>query len=118
MKKKIYHITTPAAWQAAQQAGEYRADSLETEGFIHCSRFEQVTPTAGRHYAGQRGLVVLELDEAALGNTVKYEMAPIGELFPHIYGPIPVKVVLSVAPLILGPDGVFSFPMHLDDHEA
>ena len=30
----IYHITSSQAWQQAKQRGDYRADSLESEGFI------------------------------------------------------------------------------------
>jgi uncharacterized protein (DUF952 family) len=111
--KKIYHITTRLAWEHAQEIREYQDDSLQDVGFIHCSLFEQVSPTAKRYFNGQTGLIVLEIDEASLGNTVKYEMAAIGEMFPHIYGPLPVKSVIRVFPLILGPDGVYSWPVEL-----
>ena len=112
---KIYHIISQADWFKASEAGVYRPESLEREGFIHFSKFEQVSATAGRYYNGRRDLLVLEVDEAALGNTVKYEMAPIGEEFPHVYQALPVSLVQRVAPLILGPDGVYSWPIHLDN---
>ena len=35
------HITARTAWDAALGAGIYEADSLSTEGFIHCSTAEQ-----------------------------------------------------------------------------
>ncbi|MCA1553563.1 MAG: DUF952 domain-containing protein [Chloroflexi bacterium] len=41
-RKHLYHITTRAAWQRAQRVGVYRAASLRTEGFIHCSGPTQV----------------------------------------------------------------------------
>ena len=34
---RLYHITTQSDWQAAQKAGDYRADTLASQGFIHCS---------------------------------------------------------------------------------
>ncbi len=105
----IYHITRPSAWLAAQEMGEYRDESLAAAGFIHCSTFEQVSATAKRYYDGQSGLILLEIDEAFLGNTVKYEMAAIGQLFPHCYRPIPVEAVVQIYPLIQGPDGEFSW---------
>ncbi|MBS1122830.1 MAG: hypothetical protein H6Q90_5058, partial [Deltaproteobacteria bacterium] len=37
MTPPVFHITTRAAWAAAQHAGEYRAASLGAEGFIHLS---------------------------------------------------------------------------------
>ena len=51
--------------------------------------------------------------EIVPGDTVKYEMAAIGEEFPHVYGLIPVPSVIRVSPLILGPDGEFSWPVKL-----
>ena len=33
----IYHITSRSTAQAAQQAGEYRSESLAQQGFIHFS---------------------------------------------------------------------------------
>jgi uncharacterized protein (DUF952 family) len=62
----ILHICSLEDWQAAQAAGEYRADSLEAEGFIHCSRPEQILGVANRYYAGstdgKRDLLLLCID--------------------------------------------------------
>ncbi len=38
----IYHILPLADWKAAKKAGDYRPASLESQGFIHFSRAEQV----------------------------------------------------------------------------
>ena len=40
----IYHLTSRRDWNEAQKSGEYRAESLESEGFIHCSTETQVLP--------------------------------------------------------------------------
>ena len=42
----IYHIIPHTDWITAQKNGEYRAESLDTEGFIHCSTAEQAAPVA------------------------------------------------------------------------
>ncbi len=112
--KLIYHITTEAAWQEALANNAYRDESLRDAGFIHCSAFKQVCPTAKRYFPGRRDLILLEINEASLGNIVKYEMAEIGEKFPHIYGEIPVASVVRISPLILEPDGEFSWPVTLE----
>ena len=49
----LLHIAEPDVWAAALGAGEYRAASLATEGFIHCSSPSQVLTTAARYYAGR-----------------------------------------------------------------
>ena len=58
----IYHITSRSAWNEARNRGDYRAESLETEGFIHCSTQEQIVPVANKYYARQTDLVVLVIE--------------------------------------------------------
>lgn len=94
----LYHITAKLDWQAAQRAGEYRASSLEAEGFIHCSLANQVTATGERYYKGITDLVLLEIDDTRLSSGVRYEPAPTGEEFPHIYGPLNLDAVVRVIP--------------------
>lgn len=91
----IYHITTIKEWEKAKELGEYSAPSLISEGFIHCSLATQVTATAGRYFCGSRDLIVLEMEPEKLDVDVKYELAPIGETFPHVYGPIPVEKITA-----------------------
>ena len=62
----IYHITYQVDWSSALDAGVYTANSLASQGFIHCSTREQVLPVAERCYAGQTGLVLLCIDEEKL----------------------------------------------------
>ncbi len=107
----IYHITTPAAWEPALSMGLYTADSLATEGFIHCSDAAQVAWVANTRFAGRTDLVLLMIDPALLKAEVRYENLEGGEQqFPHVYGPISVGAVLRVAPYRPGPDGQFQPP--------
>ena len=93
----IYHITTAEAWRAAREASVYRAESLDTEGFIHCSTEQQVADTATRYFPGATDLVVLCVDVSLLHGEVRYEdTSGHGQLFPHIYGPIDLVAVRSV----------------------
>lgn len=112
----VYHIATDAAWQAAQASGLYRAESLATEGFIHCSTADQVLPVANRFYGGQPGLVLLAVRAADLGDRLVVE-APAAaddvfaaQQFPHVYGPIPVEAVLAAIPMPPNADGTFGWP--------
>ena len=96
----ILHITTPAAWADAIATGAYTADSLATEGFIHCSEEQQLAWVVQKHFPGRTGLLLLHIDPSRLDAEVKYENLEGGtELFPHIYGPIPVSAVVDVSPL-------------------
>jgi prephenate dehydrogenase len=105
---RIFHITTRGAWDQARTAGRYTADSLQTEGFIHCSQAEQVAWVANTRFRGRTDLVLLHVDEAAVGAEVRRENLEGGtELFPHIYGPLPVSAVINVTPMVPAADGTF-----------
>jgi uncharacterized protein (DUF952 family) len=113
----IFHITTQGEWDEAQAAGQYRAPSLESQGFIHFSTDEQVTRVADAVYAGQTGLIVLCVDAEQVVAPLRYEppdpTIPAhhydGELFPHLYGPLEVDTVVDTVPLGTDDNGKFTF---------
>ncbi|MBA4380387.1 MAG: DUF952 domain-containing protein, partial [Anaerolinea sp.] len=94
----ILHITSRASWLVAQKTGAYTADTLATEGFIHCSTREQVLRVADAFFAGQRGLVLLVVDPRRLRPEVRWEPGADKpeELFPHVYGAINLEAVVKV----------------------
>jgi len=107
----ILHITHRSDWEAAQATGEYRADSLAAEGFIHCSTVGQVLGPANEFYRGQDDLVLLVIDPARLAAELVYEDSyHIGTAFPHIYGPLNLDAVTSVVPFPPLADGTFELP--------
>jgi len=104
----IFHITTQMAWDDAKNSGEYRAASLLTEGFIHCSTLAQVLPVANNFYKEQDGLVLLTIESTLLSSDLKWEApsggtpppgVPEGDPFPHIYGPINLDAVVNISEL-------------------
>jgi uncharacterized protein (DUF952 family) len=99
----IYKILRPLEWTQAQADGVYSGspDDLR-DGFIHFSTAEQVKGTLERHFAGERDLVVLEIDSAVLGDELKWEASRGGALFPHLYGELPLTAVLRQ----LGPEDI------------
>ncbi len=103
----LYHITHPETLAAAEKVGGYRADSLSTEGFTHCSFREQMLKTANRFCRGQKGLRILKIDPARLASEIKLEPADNGELFPHVYGEINLPAILEAMPFEPDPDGEF-----------
>ena len=115
----IFHITSRKAWDEAQGRGDYHAESLATEGFIHCSTLSQVVPVAENFYKGQHGLVLLAVEPALLSSELKWEPpsggtpppgVPQGDSFPHIYGPINLSAVVKVLDLEQSTNGTFILP--------
>ena len=100
----LYHLALASDWQQARQLGEYwistRGQSLEQVGFIHASYVDQLEGTHERFYADLSDLRLLVIDPTRLeanGIEVRPEAASgSGELFPHLYGPLPLDAVCLV----------------------
>jgi len=107
----IYKICTVDEWRAAEHAGVYRGSAVDLrDGFIHFSTAGQAAETAARHFSGQRDLVLLAIDAAALGGRLKWEPSRGGALFPHLYGALPLDAVRGIDPLPLDASGRHVFP--------
>ncbi len=109
----IYRIAEAAHWTEAQQTGSFASPDLAAEGFIHFSERHQVAGVAQRYYRGKTGLTLLVVNESLLpsGTQVKRENTRGGaELFPHVYGPIPLGAVVHSAPFELDSDGSVRWP--------
>jgi uncharacterized protein (DUF952 family) len=89
---KIFKICERAEWTAAGLAGVYRGSDVDVQdGFIHFSTAAQIAETAARHFTGQTDLVVVAVDGDVLGPALKWEPSRDGDLFPHLYGVLPVE---------------------------
>jgi uncharacterized protein (DUF952 family) len=104
---RIYKILTRAEWRTAQEAGRFEGSAVDRhDGYIHFSTAAQAQETARRHFTGQADLVVLEVDADALGAALRWEPSRGGDLFPHLYGPLDVRLVGRVSDAPLGADGI------------
>ncbi|MBS9719278.1 DUF952 domain-containing protein [Tianweitania sp. BSSL-BM11] len=107
----IYKITPRALWQQAEAAGQFTGAPVdEADGFIHFSTAAQVKETAAKHFAGQTDLLLVAIDEAALGEGLRYEPSRGGDLFPHLYAPLPLSAVMWVKLLPINENGTHAFP--------
>ena len=109
--KIIFHICRRDEWYSAIERGMYCGSSQDKkDGYIHFSASNQVIESAAKHRAGQKGLVLLTVDGELLEPSLKWEAARDAELFPHLYGDLPINAVLRAEELPLGPDGLHIFP--------
>jgi uncharacterized protein (DUF952 family) len=81
------------------------------DGYIHLSCASQVAATLDKHFSGLDALVLAAVDLSGLGDSVRWEPSRGGQLFPHIYGLLPVGAVVSVTPLERTPDGKVKLPV-------
>ena len=99
------------------QYDQFRADGLFrgapvdlADGYIHMSTRDQAAETAAKHFAGQDDLVMLMIDLAAYGDSIKWEESRGGALFPHLYGELKMASVAGKVVLRIGDDGLHQFP--------
>jgi len=81
------------------------------DGYIHLSTAAQLQETLDKHFAGQEGLWLAAVDLEALGEAVKWEESRGGQLFPHIYAPLPLEAVIAYSELHYEPDGALRLPV-------
>ena len=107
----IFKIVGHEEWAAACREGAFTGSPDDIrDGFIHLSSAVQVAGTAARHLKGISNLTLVAFDEAALGEKLKWEPSRGGDLFPHLYGPLPTRLALWAKPMPLGADGVPEVP--------
>lgn len=102
-----YKILTSPEMAALEHDGSFAgsADDLR-DGYIHLSTAAQLEATLTKHFAGRTGLHLAAVDLEALDDTIRWD----GE-FPHIYGPLPLDVVIAYGPLDRDEDGRIRTPV-------
>lgn len=104
----IFHLVPSDDWKTYQDAGLYKPETLEEEGFIHCSNGSQVQEVANRYYKGKKNLMLIVIDVASLESDVKLEQAGDSEeKFPHIKGPLNIDAIIDKIKLEPEEDGTF-----------
>lgn len=106
----ILHICTKNTWEEAKKIKLYEGDTLKTQGFIHCSKAEQVIEVANYLFKGRSDLILLVIAEKSVQAEIKYEDAGDGDLYPHIYGPLNIDAVIHVVDFPSNEDGDFELP--------
>ena len=81
-----FSFDRPGRWDVSRGGTEHLAESLASEGFIHCSEdAEQLLRVAERLYGGREDLLALEVEVDRLGSPLKREPSRSGEIYPaHI----------------------------------
>jgi uncharacterized protein (DUF952 family) len=107
----IYHITQASDWEKSKTSQHYSAPSLNSEGFIHASSYQQILHTANKFFKGQQNLLLLGIDPLKLSCQVIYEPGvDDGLLYPHIYGSINKEAVRLILPISYTSEGEFYIP--------
>jgi len=97
MNDHVYKICSREALRDARACGELRPSADDArDGFIHLSSAAQLRATLERHFRGQRSLLLLSVAVERLpAEALRWEPARDGQLFPHLYGALPVSAIVE-----------------------
>ena len=99
MTQTAFKILTADQWASFARDGAFAGAPVDlADGYIHLSAADQVEGTLDKHFSGQSGLVIAEIDLALLGDSVKWEVSRGGAHFPHLYAVLPMAAVVSHRP--------------------
>lgn len=103
----VFKVLAREDWDRARTTGVYNGspDDLR-DGYIHFSAAHQLGATLAKYFRGKTDHLLVAFDVQALGPDLKWEPSRGGDLFPHLYGPLPAALALWQRPLELGADGV------------
>lgn len=92
-----FKVLTTEQWVDFEREGMFHGAPVDhADGYIHMSTADQLDETLAKHFAGQTALVIAEIDLALLGAAVRWEESRGGQLFPHLYGTLPMTAVIRV----------------------
>lgn len=110
----VFKVLEGSEWRHACRSGWFLGSADDRrDGFIHLSARHQLGGTLARHFAGKTGHLLVAYAAEDLGRALRWEPSRGGELFPHLYGPLPTAPALWTKPLPLGDDGVPMLPADL-----
>ena len=102
--KYIYKIIDANEWKIAKDNGSYSGSSKDLkDGYIHFSGEEQVEDTLKKFYQKQKDLILLKVETLHL-NSLVWEQASDGNMFPHLYSSLDATNVVDEFRILLEGD--------------
>ena len=107
-----YKVLTADEMVTLERDGRFAGAQVDiADGYIHLSTVDQLTETVDKHFAGQSDLHVAAVDLGSFGGSLRWEESRNGQLFPHLYGPLPLETVVAYGPLERDEDGRVKLPV-------
>ena len=114
---RIYKVCPTSTWNKAIVNGEFTGAGIDLEdGYIHFSTGDQLKATVELHFRGQKDLCIIAVWSHNLD--IKWEAARNGQLFPHLYGRLPLTEVAVIWNLNLSANGTYEFPPPLSNKQS
>jgi uncharacterized protein (DUF952 family) len=94
-------------WIAASKTGQYLGSNDDVrDGYIHLSAPAQLAGTLVKYFSGCDDLMLVAFAASDLGPKLRWERSRGGQLFPHLYAPLPTALALWQRPLTRDAGGI------------
>ncbi|HEX3077089.1 MAG TPA: DUF952 domain-containing protein [Lachnospiraceae bacterium] len=101
----ILHCMKKKTWEKVKNDVSFGKESLQVEGFLHCSQIEYWWRIAPNFRSVEEELVLLCINTEKLSSEIKWEDGDnCGRSYPHVYGEINMNAVVAVLPFIKDAD--------------
>jgi len=105
----VYKICSKSEWLFAKQKGQFIGTKKDIEDdYIHFSDKTQVERTLDKYFFKQKNLILLKIETLKLDSLV-WEQASDGNVFPHLYSIFNVSSVRNEYDIILNENGSYTF---------
>ncbi len=76
MGRLIYKAVPAQLWRETETERRWRGAPVDlADGYIHFSAADQLAETLAKHFAGQGDLLLIAVDEAVLGDALRWEVS-------------------------------------------
>ena len=107
----VYKVASREVYEASVKAGRFVGQPIDLkDGYIHFSTAAQLGETVRLYFAGLAGQVLFSVPVAPFDNAMKWEASRGGDLFPHLYGELPMSAIGNSAALDVPADGIVALP--------
>ncbi|MGL1889938.1 MAG: DUF952 domain-containing protein, partial [Reichenbachiella sp.] len=97
-KQFVYHMADKEGWETQFDSVKYRHESLDKEGFIHCSKLEELSKSYQLYLEEGKFVYLLIIDVNQLDAEVKYEYVEYrSNEFPHVMGEVNKSAISYIA---------------------
>ena len=107
----IYKVTSRALFEDSRAAGRFLGMPVDhADGYLHFSTADQLRETLRLYFAGQADLVLFAVASADISGALRWEPSRGGQLFPHLFGDLPMRLVGNSATIAVAADGSVTLP--------
>ena len=106
---KVFKICEEDDWESTKNEGFFLgSETDQSDGFIHFSTSEQLEETLKKYFKSKSPLYLLEVKTDNV--ELVWEISRNNQLFPHLYGPLPLNMVSQVYRISADDEGKHIIP--------